>query len=145
MKAFTTLRVNSRIVIPRSEFHFSFVRSSGPGGQNVNKVSSKAVLRWSVVKSRAIPDDVRGRFLARFFRRVNDSGELVLTSQRYRDQAKNVDDCLQKLRALVLAVASAPQQRKETRPSGSVREERLRQKHATAEKKQRRRPQLHDD
>ncbi|OHB76169.1 MAG: peptide chain release factor I [Planctomycetes bacterium RBG_16_64_10] len=145
MKSVPTLRVNSRIAIPRSELRFSFVRSSGPGGQNVNKVSSKAVLRWSVVKSRSIPDDVRGRFLSRHFRRVNDRGELVLTSQRYRDRARNVDDCLEKLRALVLAVASVPRPRKKTQPSGAVREKRLRQKRATAEKKERRRPPHRDD
>jgi ribosome-associated protein len=145
MKVVPTLRVNSRIAIPRSELRFSFVRSSGPGGQNVNKVSTKAVLRWSVVKSPSLPDDVRGRFLARHFRRVNDRGEIVLTSQRYRDQARNVDDCLRKLCALVLAVATAPRPRKATRPSAAVREERLRRKRATAEKKQRRRPPGHDD
>jgi ribosome-associated protein len=145
MKSPPPLRVNSRIAIPRSELRFSFVRSSGPGGQNVNKVSSKAVLRWTVTKSPAIPDDVRGRLLSRYFHRVNDRGELVLTSQRYRDQARNVDDCLEKLRLLVLAVAAPPRPRKKTRPSPARKEERLRQKRATAEKKERRRPPARDD
>jgi ribosome-associated protein len=145
MKAFSTLRVTSRIAIPRSELHFSFVRSSGPGGQNVNKVSSKAVLRWSVINSPSMPDDVRGRFLSRHFHRINDRGELVLTSQRYRDQAKNVDDCLEKLRELVLAVAAPPRPRQKTRPPRAVKENRLREKRATAEKKQRRNPPRRDD
>lgn len=145
MKAGSTLRINSRIAIPRSELRFTFVRSSGPGGQNVNKVSSKAVLRWSVVKSPALPDDVRGRFLSRYFHRVTDRGELVLSSQRYRDQAKNIDDCLEKLRALVLAVATPPRSRRKTRPPRAVKEERLREKRATAEKKRRRQgPRLDD-
>ena len=145
MKAGPTLRINSRIAIPRSELRWSFVRSSGPGGQNVNKVSSKAVLRWSVVKSTALSDEVRGRFLSRHVRRMNDRGELILSSQRYRDQARNVKDCLDKLRALVLAVAKPPRPRKKTRPSKAVNEQRLRQKRATAEKKQRRSSPRGDD
>ncbi len=145
MKSGSSLRVSARVVIPLREIRFSFVRSSGPGGQNVNKVSSKAVLRWSVIESESLPDDVRGRFLARHFRRVNDRGELVLTSERYRDQAKNVGDCLEKLRLLLLAVATPPRPRKKTRPPRAVKEKRLREKRAVAEKKQRRRSPNRDD
>ena len=72
------LRVNSRITIPAGELKFSFVRSSGPGGQNVNKVNSKAQLRWSVTASTALPDDVRARLSARLARRLTERGELVL-------------------------------------------------------------------
>lgn len=119
---------------------FSFVRSSGPGGQNVNKVASKAVLRWPVAGSPSLPEEVRSRFLARYGRRINDRGELVLASQRYRDQARNVEDCLEKLRVLILSVARAPRPRKKTRPTKAAREARLTQKRATAEKKRRRSP-----
>jgi ribosome-associated protein len=97
------LRVNPQIAVPRRELRFTFVRSSGPGGQNVNKVASKAVLRWAVRGSQSIPDAVRDRLLTRSARQINDRGELVLTSQRYRDQSRNVDDCLEKLRNLILA------------------------------------------
>ncbi len=145
MTAASTLRVTARVVIPRSEIHFSFVRSSGPGGQNVNKVSSKAVLRWSVIRSPSIPDDVRGRFLSRYFRRINDRGELVLTSQRFRDQAKNLDDCLEKMRSLLATVATPPRPRKKTRPSKASKERRLQDKRVTAQKKQRRRSPNRDD
>ena len=89
---FEPLRINARIVIPPGELRFSFVRSSGPGGQNVNKVASKVVLRWSVAQSGAISDEVRTRLVSANRRRINDRGELILTSQRYRDQAKNIDD-----------------------------------------------------
>src|SRR3954453_2460074 len=92
------IRVNAQIEIPRREIRFSFVRSSGPGGQNVNKVASKAVLRWSVRLTAALADHVRGGLFVQCARQINDRGELVLTSQRYRDQAKNIDDCLDKLR-----------------------------------------------
>jgi ribosome-associated protein len=129
------LRVNNRIVIPQSELHFSFVRSSGPGGQNVNKVNSKAQLRWTVANSPSLPDDVRGRFKSRFARRINDRGEVVITSQRYRDQARNIGDCLAKLREMLAAVATPAKRRKKTRPPRAAAESRLRDKRAKAEKK----------
>ena len=138
------LRINTRISIPRSELRFSFVRSSGPGGQNVNKVASKAVLRWDVGSSPSLPDDVRLRLSAANRRRINDRGELILTSQRYRDQAKNIEDCLDKLRQLIVAVASPPRRRKKTRVPKSAHESRLRHKRSIAEKKQRRRRPLDD-
>jgi ribosome-associated protein len=131
--------INSRITIPRSELRFTFVRSSGPGGQNVNKVASKAVLRWSVRNSSAVSDEQRERIARRLLRRINDRGELILTSQRYRDQAKNIDDCLNKLQSLVASAVVPPRPRKKTRPSKAARETRLRDKRAAAEKKQRRR------
>jgi len=135
MTSFEPLRVNNRIVIPRSELHFSFVRSSGPGGQNVNKVNSKAQLRWSVTDSLSVPEDVRGRFKSRFARRINDRGEIVITSQRYRDQARNIGDCLTKLREMLAAVAAPAKRRKKTRPPRAAAESRLRDKRAKAEKK----------
>lgn len=136
----SSLRINDQIAIPRSELRFSFVRSSGPGGQNVNKVASKAVLRWAVAQSPSLSDPVRQRFLTRYRRRINDRGELILASQRYRDQAKNVEDCLTKLREMILAAASVPKARKKTRVPHAAREARLRQKRVVAQKKQRRTP-----
>ena len=135
----TLVRINAQIAIPKSELRFSFVRSSGPGGQNVNKVASKAVLRWDVSTSAAIPEAVRERFLAKFRRRINDRGELVIASQRYRDQAKNVEDCLSKLREMVVGAATIPKPRKKSKLPKAAREARLRQKRHVAEKKQRRR------
>src|SRR5438552_5737786 len=97
----TILTVNSRIRIPTSEFQFTFVRSSGPGGQNVNKVNSKAVLRWPLAASPTLPPDVRDRFLTRYGNRLTGEGELVISSQRYRDQGRNISDCLEELAALL--------------------------------------------
>jgi ribosome-associated protein len=139
------VRVNSRISIPRAEFSFSFVRSSGPGGQNVNKVNSKAQLRWSVVGSPSLPEDVRERLLSRYARRITDRGELVLSSQRYRDQAKNIVDCVNKLVELVLSVATAPRARKATKVPRGARETRLREKRAASERKRRRSPPGRDE
>jgi ribosome-associated protein len=134
----SSIRITSQIEIPRSELRFSFVRSSGPGGQNVNKVASKAVLRWGVARSGAIPSDARERFVNQFRRRINDRGELIIASQRYRDQARNVEDCVAKLRDMVLAVISVPKPRKKSKVPKAVREARLQQKRITAAKKQRR-------
>jgi ribosome-associated protein len=132
------IRINAQIAIPRSELRFSFVRSSGPGGQNVNKVASKAVLRWAVARSGSIPDEIRARFLGKFRRRINDRGELVIASQRYRDQARNIEDCLNKLREMVLAAVSVPKPRKKSKVPKAAREARLQQKRIAAAKKQRR-------
>jgi ribosome-associated protein len=92
----------------------------------------------------SIPAAVRDRFLARYARRISDRGELILSSQRYRDQARNVEDCLAKLRDLVLAVAAPPQVRKKSSPPVRAKENRLRNKRVRAEKKQQRKPPLPD-
>ena len=132
------LRINSRITIPAGELRFSFVRSSGPGGQNVNKVNSKAQLRWSVARSAALTEELRERISGRLAKRLNDRGELVLVSQRYRDQLRNIGDCLAKLREMIAAAAATPKRRKKTRPPRSASESRLREKRVKSEKKRRR-------
>ncbi len=135
------LRVNANLAIPRGELQFSFVRSSGPGGQNVNKVASKAVLHWNVANSAVLSDDVRQRLRAKERRRINDRGELVLTSQRYRDQPRNIEDCLAKLAALVASACVRPRVRKKTKATRASREARLHEKKAHSDKKrQRQRP-----
>ena len=111
------LVVEPGLRIPLDEFEFSFVRSAGPGGQNVNKVNTKAVLRWPVAASPSLPPAVRGRFLARFGNRLTTAGELIVVSQRYRDQSRNRADCLEKLREMLAAVATPPRRRKKTKPT----------------------------
>jgi ribosome-associated protein len=134
--------INQQIGIPEEEFAWSFVRSGGPGGQNVNKVASKAVLRWDVAATPSLPADVKERFLAQQRQRLTTEGELVLTSQRYRDQDRNRQDCLEKLRALVLQAVAVPKVRKKRkRPSRAAKEARLREKkHRATTKSGRRRP-----
>ena len=133
------LVVTPRLKIPLREFRFTFARSSGPGGQNVNKVNSKATLRWSVSSSRSLPEGVRHRFVARYRRQINSEGELVMTSQRFRDAGRNVADCLEKLRKMLGEVAVAPKRRKPTKPTaGSVRR-RLEEKRRRSRKKDSRR------
>jgi ribosome-associated protein len=133
------LVVNSRIRIPRSEFELSFARSSGPGGQNVNKVSSKALLRWPVMASPSLPADVRERFLSKFGSRLTTEGELVVTSQRFRDQGRNVDDAFEKVRAMLAAVAQPPKRRRATKPTKASITRRIEAKQARSKTKARRR------
>ncbi|MCY4382596.1 MAG: alternative ribosome rescue aminoacyl-tRNA hydrolase ArfB, partial [Nitrospinae bacterium] len=102
------LIVNERLRIPLREIHFQFARSSGPGGQNVNKVSSKAVLRWNMAASPSAPEDVKARLRALHPRRVTREGHVVIASSRFRDQGRNVADCLEKLRAALAAAADPP-------------------------------------
>lgn len=138
------LEVNSRISIPLKEFQFTFARSSGPGGQNVNKVNTKVTLHWPVTETDSLPSAVRERFVERYPRRINREGQLVVTSERFRDQGRNVADCLNKLRDLILAVATAPKRRKPTKPTKGSRERRLQSKRQKSEKKQARRSDWRD-
>jgi ribosome-associated protein len=133
------LVVNSRIHIPLDEFEFTYARSSGPGGQNVNKVNSKAILRWSVITSASLPEDVRTRLLAKIRSQLTNEGELVLNSDRYRDQPRNREDCLERIRKLIHSVATPPKKRRPTKPSRAAKQRRLKSKQANAQKKQQRR------
>jgi ribosome-associated protein len=133
------LVVNSRLKIPLREFRFTFARSSGPGGQNVNKLNTKALLRWPVVRSPSLPEAVRRRLLARYCRRVTAEGDLLISSQRFRDAGRNLADCLEKLRAMLAEVATAPKPRRATRPTRASARARLDQKRKHSQKKRRRR------
>ena len=123
-----SVRVSDAIVIPADELAWSFTRSGGPGGQNVNKVASKAVLRWNVAASPSLPADVKARLRARQANRITAEGDLVLSSQRYRDQERNRQDCLDKLRAMIAQAAARPKARRKTKPTRGSQEARLRAK-----------------
>ena len=129
------LVVDAQIQIPLAEMRFTFSRSGGPGGQNVNKVNSKVTLHWNVTGSTHVPAELRERFLAEFSQRINADGDVVVYSQRSRDQIRNREDCLEKLRQLILSVRHPPKRRRPTRPSRAARERRLREKHRKAETK----------
>jgi len=129
------LFVTPELQIPSTEFEFSFARSSGPGGQNVNKVNSKVILRWHAVQSPSLSIGARLRFMAQFGSRLTSEGALIITSDRFRDQARNREDCLEKLKCLLLEIVYPPKPRKKTKLSRSKVEKRKNQKKQHGEKK----------
>ncbi len=130
------LIVTHQMQIPLTEFEITFTRSSGPGGQNVNKVNSKAVLRWAVHRSLSLPESVRERFLKKYANRLTTEGELLVTSQRFRDAPRNLQECLEKLRAMLQSVVNPPKLRRATRPTRGSVERRLQGKRRMSAAKQ---------
>lgn len=138
------LTVNAQIQIPDEELHWSFVRSGGPGGQNVNKVASKAVLRWDLATSPGVPEAVKMRLRTLQRRRITNDGELIVTSQRWRDQDRNRQDCLDKLREMLLEATAVPRPRKPTKSTRGSKERRLASKRYRSSAKQLRRQPIDD-
>lgn len=125
--------------VPPDELSFTFVRSSGAGGQNVNKVASKAVMRWTAATSRALTPGVRERFLAKYASRLTTDGEIVLSSDGWRDRPRNVADCVERLHAMLESVRVAPKPRRPTKPTRASQRRRIDAKRAQSRKKHERR------
>jgi ribosome-associated protein len=138
------LEITPQLQIPETEFTWTFARSGGPGGQNVNKVASKAVLRWDIAASTALAEDVKIRLALQQKRFFTQDGGMLIMSQRYRDQERNCADCLDKLRAIIVQALAVPRQRKKTRPSRGSKRARLDAKKRRGAIKQARR-QPHED
>ena len=127
------------ILIPAAALDWQFVRSSGPGGQHVNRTSSKAVLRFDARHSPHLPEAVRRRLLEREKARLTNDGALVITSQRHRAQPQNVADCLAKLSAIIERALTPPKVRRRTKKPRSMIAKRLAGKRHRSETKQLRR------
>ena len=124
------------VEIPDSELIESFVRASGPGGQNVNKVASAVELRFDVARSPTLPEPLRQRLLARRDRRLTADGVLVIQANRFRDQAKNRADARERLAEIIKVAQHVPKKRIATKPTRASKERRIAGKKLRAKHKQ---------
>lgn len=133
------ISVTESINLSESEFDFEFVRASGPGGQNVNKVATAVQLRFDATGSPSLPDDTRRRLLRLAGRRATREGVVVIDARRFRSQEKNRQDAIDRLVALIRRAAVKPKPRRKTRPSRASVRRRLNRKRKRSETKRMRR------
>ena len=140
------ISITSQLALNEDELTFRFVRASGPGGQNVNKVSSAVELRFDVAHSPSLPEEVKARLKQFAGSRLTEDGILVIDAQRFRTQGMNRKDAIARLVGLVQAAAIRPKKRIPTRPTRGAREARLESKRKIGLNKQSRRNKfsLHD-
>jgi len=138
------IQITTSLSIPFEALHISFIRASGPGGQNVNKVATAAQLHFNAADSRAIEPDMLDRLRRAAGRRMTAGGVIVITARRFRSQERNRQDAIERLAALIRRAAEPPRPRLKTRPSRAKVERRLEAKHRRAQVKRGRRssPQM---
>ena len=139
-----TLYITSILEIPLADLRFKFNRSSGPGGQNVNKLNTRAELQYNFAQSAVLSALQRQRIAEKLSARLNSKGLLIVNSERFRTQGRNREDCLDKLSALLAEAIKPPPKRRKTKPGRAARVRRLDGKKRHSEKKKSRRRPLSD-
>lgn len=134
------IEVTPTLSIDPGEIREDFVRSSGPGGQKVNKTSTAVQLRFNVTRSSSLPEEVRQRLKKIAGQRITEEGDLIIQAQRYRSQARNREDALQRLMGWIRKAAETPKQRRATVPSRVSQAKRLAEKRRRSTTKRQRRP-----
>ncbi len=122
------ISVTPNISLDESELEFSFVRSSGPGGQNVNKVATAVQLRFDIARSPSLPVDVRARLMSRAGRKLTRDGVLILTARRFRTQERNRADAVDRLVEMIRAAATPLKRRRKTKPTRASKHQRVEEK-----------------
>ena len=139
------IHVAPGIDLDENELDFEFVRASGPGGQNVNKVATAVQLRFDVAHSPSLPEDVRARLMKLAGQRITDDGVLIIDSRSTRSQARNREAAVEQLVDLIRQAAIRPKNRYKTRPTAASQRERLERKAQRSRIKELRRPVRRDD
>lgn len=129
------INISHSVVVDENELSFEFIRAPGPGGQNVNKVSTAVQLRFDIQNSQTLSDPIKERITKLAGSRMTNEGVLVITAKRYRTQSRNRQDALDRLIALITKAMFVPKRRKKTKPNQQAKEQRLFEKKQQALKK----------